>query len=145
MGEPTGGAAYTGKMAVKAKNPYLVVDLKMKTGLKRELTHPFPNPPHSFCSVPVLQGLAPLHFSKNKRGSNTSKFPPGHGDSAALCETTRRWFFHGKRRGRRPSSSLCGNPLVSPLKAKIPAGVFANRVAIPVPSPSFPLKGKYQK
>jgi hypothetical protein len=26
-----------------------------------------------------------------------------------------------------------------------PAGAFANRVAIPVPSPSFPLKDKYQK
>jgi hypothetical protein len=35
--------------------------------------------------------------------------------------------------------------LDSPLKAEIPAGAFANRVAIPGPSPSFPLKGKYQK
>jgi len=31
------------------------------------------------------------------------------------------------------------------MKAKIPAGAFANRAAIPVPRPSFPLKGKYQK
>ena len=59
MGEPTGGAAYTVKMAVKAKNPYLIVDLKKKTGLKRELTYLSPNPAHSFCSVPVLQSLLP--------------------------------------------------------------------------------------
>ena len=91
------------------------------------------------------QKPCPLHFSKNTGGSDASKSPPGHGDSAALCETTRRWFFHGKRRGLRPSASLCGNPLVSPLKAEIPARAFANRVAIPGPSPSFPLKGKYQK
>jgi hypothetical protein len=31
------------------------------------------------------------------------------------------------------------------MKAEIPAGAFANRAAIPVPGPSFPLKGKYQK
>jgi hypothetical protein len=89
--------------------------------------------------------LAPLHFSKSTRESDPSKFPQGHGDSAALRETTRRWSFHEMRRGRRPSASLCGNHLVSPRKAEIPAGAFANRVAIPVPSPSFPLKGKYQK
>jgi hypothetical protein len=35
--------------------------------------------------------------------------------------------------------------MISPLKAKFPAGAFANRAAVPVPSPSFPLKGKYQK
>jgi len=32
--------------------------------------------------------------------------------------------------------------LFSLMKAKIPAGAFANRGAIPVPIPSFPIKNK---
>jgi len=63
---------------------------------------------------------------------------------AALVTIARRQR-RGQGGGRRPSASLCGNPLVSPLKAKIPAGAFATRAAIPMPSPGFPLKGKYQK
>ena len=35
--------------------------------------------------------------------------------------------------------------LVSSLKWQIPAGAFANRIAIPAPGPSFPLKNKSQK
>jgi len=51
-------------------------------------------------SVKIFGGLA--HFSKDTKGSDTSKSPEGHGDSAALRETTRRWFFQRIR--RRPQA-----------------------------------------
>jgi hypothetical protein len=44
----------------------------------------------------------PPHFSINTRGADTSKSPEGHGDSAALRKTTRRWFFQRIR--RRPQA-----------------------------------------
>ena len=51
----------------------------------------------------------PSLFKKHK-GVKYFEVSAGHGDSAALREITRRWFFHGTRRGRRPSAFLCGIP-----------------------------------
>jgi hypothetical protein len=48
-------------------------------------------------------------------------------------------------RGARAAPSYAEALWVSLRQAMIPAGAFPNRAAIPVPSPSFPLKGKYQK
>ena len=83
--------------------------------------------------------LQTFTFQKHKSGEYF-EVPAGHGNSAALCEITRRWSFHGTSRGHRPSAFLCGTPFVSPMKAEIPVGAFANRIAVPVPSPSFHLK-----
>jgi len=41
--------------------------------------------------------------------------------------------------------SFAKSLLVAPMKGQIPAGAFANRIAIPAPGPSFPLKNKSQK
>ena len=71
-----------------------------------------------------------------------SKFLPGRGDGVALHETTRHRSFHRVRRGRRPPPSFAESLLVPPMMAKIPAGAFANRAAIPTPSQSFRLKHK---
>ena len=51
----------------------------------------------------------PSLFKKHK-GAEYFEVPAGHGDSNALLETTRRWSFHGRGRGRRPSAFLCGTP-----------------------------------
>ena len=53
--------------------------------------------------------MPPFTFQKNK-GVKYFEVSAGHGDSAALREITRRWFFHGSRRGLRPSAFLCGIP-----------------------------------
>jgi len=82
----------------------------------------------------------PLLLSKPK-GTPNFAAPAGRGDSAALHETTRRWFFHRTRRGRRPSASLGGNPFGLGDESENPAGAFANRVTIPAPHPgSYPRK-----
>ena len=68
--------------------------------------------------------LAPLHFCKNIKGSDTSEPRQGRGDSDALRGTTRRWSFHGSGRGRRPSASLCGNAFGIADESGIPGRCF---------------------
>ena len=68
--------------------------------------------------------LASLHFSKNIRRSDISEARPGRGNSAALRETTRRWSFHGIRRGHRPSASLCGIPFGFADESGLPGRCF---------------------
>jgi hypothetical protein len=78
----------------------------------------------------------PLPLLKYHRGIRDFSAPAGRGDSGALRGTTRRWSFHGPGRGRRPSASLFGNPLVLQIKARFPAGASAKRAAAPAPKPS---------
>jgi hypothetical protein len=54
--------------------------------------------------------LAPTSLFNKIKGVKYFEVSAGHGDSAALREITRRWSFHGTRRGRRPSAFLCGIP-----------------------------------
>jgi hypothetical protein len=89
--------------------------------------------------------LAPLHFCKNIKGSDTSESRQGRGDSGALRGTTRHWSFQGSGEGRRPFASLCGNHLVAHNKAGFPAGASAKRAAAPAPNPSSHPKNKDQK
>jgi hypothetical protein len=76
-------------------------------------------------------------FYRNARGANTSK-PRGGGGKVALRGTIRRkWSRHHRGRGRRPSASLFGNPLVSRMKDRFPAGASAKRGPAATPNPSF--------
>jgi len=93
-----------------------------------------------------VQPLPPWFTFQKTQGDRILRSPRrGTGTAPRFAKPQGGVFSRGSGGGRRPSASLCGNPLVSPMKAKIPAGAFAKRAAIPVPSPSFPLKGKYQK
>jgi hypothetical protein len=87
----------------------------------------------STCSPSLLQkhkGIVNFEVSAGARGQ-----PRASRNHKALV-------FPRMRRGRRPSASLCGNPLDFALKAEFPAGAFANRGAAPAPNPSSHPKNK---
>jgi len=81
---------------------------------------------------------------KRIKGVKHFEVPAGHGDSAVLREITSNGLSEVPAGAAGLPPSVAESLLVSPLKAQIPAGAFANRRATPGPRPSFPQKTNTQ-